>query len=60
MKRRKPFMLRRLKSQVETELLPKKEYLLTAIITDLQRDIYRSLVKKERLRSCIGYDERSF
>ncbi|SNX86342.1 related to proliferation associated SNF2-like protein [Melanopsichium pennsylvanicum] len=40
----KPFLLRRLKNDVETDLPPKKEYLLYAPLTELQRELYNSVV----------------
>ncbi|KZT65643.1 hypothetical protein DAEQUDRAFT_768699, partial [Daedalea quercina L-15889] len=51
----KPFLLRRLKSDVETSLPPKKEYVLYAPLSERQRELYdaiasgglRSLLMKE-------------
>lgn len=40
----KPFLLRRLKVDVEKELPPKKEYLLYAPLTQMQKDIYQAIV----------------
>ncbi|KGB77139.2 helicase [Cryptococcus deuterogattii R265] len=40
----KPFLLRRLKIDVEKELPPKKEYLLFAPLTQMQKDIYQAIV----------------
>ena len=40
----KPFLLRRLKVDVEKELPPKKEYLLYAPLTQQQKDIYQAIV----------------
>ncbi|SPO27979.1 related to proliferation associated SNF2-like protein [Ustilago trichophora] len=40
----KPFLLRRLKNDVETDLPPKKEYLLYAPLTELQKELYNSVV----------------
>ncbi|ORX34552.1 putative helicase [Kockovaella imperatae] len=40
----KPFLLRRLKVDVEKELPPKKEYLLYAPLTQTQKDIYQAIV----------------
>ena len=40
----KPFLLRRLKVDVEKELPPKKEYLLYAPLTQKQKDIYQAIV----------------
>nr|XP_019048526.1 helicase [Kwoniella bestiolae CBS 10118]OCF27456.1 helicase [Kwoniella bestiolae CBS 10118] len=39
----KPFLLRRLKVDVEKELPPKKEYLLYAPLTQQQKDIYQAI-----------------
>ena len=43
----KPFLLRRLKSDVERNLPPKKEYLLYAPLTPLQKDLYTSVVNHD-------------
>ncbi|KAN0062045.1 putative ATPase [Thecaphora frezii] len=43
----KPFLLRRLKADVEANLPPKKEYLLYAPLTRLQKDLYDSIVNRE-------------
>lgn len=43
----KPFLLRRLKNDVETDLPPKKEYLLYAPLTKLQKELYNSVVNGE-------------
>lgn len=40
----KPFLLRRLKVDVEKELPPKKEYLLYAPLTQQQKDIYQAIL----------------
>ncbi|WVQ80990.1 hypothetical protein IAT38_003097 [Cryptococcus sp. DSM 104549] len=40
----KPFLLRRLKVDVEKDLPPKKEYLLYAPLTQAQKDIYQAIV----------------
>jgi len=40
----KPFLLRRLKVDVEKDLPPKKEYLLYAPLTKPQKDIYQAIV----------------
>jgi SWI/SNF-related matrix-associated actin-dependent regulator of chromatin subfamily A member 5 len=40
-------MIRRVKSQVETSLLPKVEFVLRAPLTSLQRHYYRALLLKE-------------
>lgn len=49
----KPFMLRRLKIDVEKQLLPKKELKLFIGLTPLQRDLYTKILKKD-LSSVIG------
>ena len=46
----KPFMLRRLKAEVEKDLPPKKEYLLSAPLTHQQKDLYDAVVNRQ-LRS---------
>ena len=43
----KPFLLRRLKVDVEKELPPKKEYLLYAPLTKAQKDIYQAIVSRQ-------------
>ena len=43
----KPFMLRRLKSDVEKELLPKVETLLYTGFSDMQRDIYKKTLMRD-------------
>ena len=40
----KPFLLRRLKVDVEKDLPPKKEYLLYAPLTQQQKDIYQAII----------------
>ena len=40
----KPFLLRRLKADVELSLPPKKEYILYAPLTERQKDIYSAVV----------------
>ena len=42
----KPFLLRRLKVDVEKELPPKKEYLLYAPLTKQQKDMYQAIVSR--------------
>ncbi|TYJ55066.1 hypothetical protein B9479_004290 [Cryptococcus floricola] len=39
----KPFLLRRLKVDVEKDLPPKKEYLLYAPLTQMQKDVYQAI-----------------
>ncbi|GFS25332.1 lymphocyte-specific helicase-like [Elysia marginata] len=46
-----PFMLRRLKSDVDLKIPPKKEVLVYAPLTQLQREMYSALVDK----SILGY-----
>ncbi len=43
----KPFLLRRLKVDVEKEIPPKKEYLLYAPLTQQQKDIYQAIVSRQ-------------
>jgi SNF2 family DNA or RNA helicase len=43
----RPFLLRRLKSDVATDLPPKKETLLYVGLTDLQKQIYRQILSKD-------------
>lgn len=42
----KPFLLRRVKSEVMVELPPKKELLLYVPLTAMQRDLYRTLLAR--------------
>lgn len=57
----KPFLLRRLKTEVEKELPPKKEYLLYAPLTQPQKDIYQAIVNGEireyLIRKLVGGDD---
>lgn len=57
----KPFLLRRLKTEVEKELPPKKEYLLYAPLTQPQKDIYQAILNGEirdyLVKKLIGGDE---
>jgi len=43
----RPFLIRRLKSEVEHDLPPKKETVLFTKLSSLQLDIYRNLLKKD-------------
>jgi len=43
----KPFLLRRLKTEVERDLPPKKEYLLYAPLTRPQKDMYQAIVRRD-------------
>jgi len=43
----RPFMLRRLKTDVEKELPPKKETIIFVGMTELQRKVYRSIYSKD-------------
>lgn len=43
----KPFLLRRMKTDVETTLPPKREYVLYAPLTQGQKDLYGKLLKHE-------------
>ncbi|KAJ9655098.1 putative ATPase [Neophaeococcomyces mojaviensis] len=40
----KPFLLRRVKTDVETDLPPKREYILYAPLTDEQKEIYKEIL----------------
>lgn len=42
----KPFLLRRLKKDVETNLPPKKEYLLSAPLTAQQKELYDAVINR--------------
>lgn len=57
----KPFLLRRLKTEVEKELPPKKEYLLYAPLTQVQKDIYQAIVngtlREYLIQKMVGDDE---
>ncbi|KGO75223.1 Helicase, C-terminal [Penicillium italicum] len=66
----KPFLLRRLKTDVETSLPKKREYILYAPLTPEQRDLYREIINGtgrqylegkalERLESKSGSSTRS-
>ena len=43
----KPFLLRRVKSDVETNLPKKREYILYAPLTSIQKDLYRKIKDNE-------------
>lgn len=43
----RPFLIRRLKSDVETDLPPKKETVLYLKLTPLQEALYRNILKKD-------------
>ncbi|GAB1527286.1 Putative ATPase [Rhizoctonia solani] len=43
----KPFLLRRLKTDVVTDLPPKKEYVLYAPLTSEQKDLYQATLEKD-------------
>jgi SWI/SNF-related matrix-associated actin-dependent regulator of chromatin subfamily A member 5 len=43
----RPFLLRRLKSEVARELPPKKERIVFVRLTKMQHELYRSLLKKD-------------
>lgn len=43
----RPFLLRRLKSEVEKSLLPKKELKVYIGLSKMQREIYTSILKKD-------------
>ncbi|GAN03057.1 helicase [Mucor ambiguus] len=43
----RPFLLRRLKTDVETSLPKKKEYLLYAPLTQPQKDLYDAIIKRD-------------
>ncbi|SPO39086.1 related to proliferation associated SNF2-like protein [Pseudozyma flocculosa] len=49
----KPFLLRRLKADVEANLPPKKEYLLYAPLTRMQKDLYDSIVRRDIRKSLL-------
>lgn len=50
----KPFLLRRLKIEVEKDLPPKKEYLLYAPLTQQQKDIYQAILNRDIRNYLIG------
>ncbi|OMJ71857.1 hypothetical protein SteCoe_29829 [Stentor coeruleus] len=54
----KPFMLRRLKREVETKLPPKKELYVFLSMTDLQKDLYRKILTKN-IEVINGFGEKS-
>ena len=43
----RPFMLRRLKTQVETDLPPKKTSLIYTGLSDIQRKLYKQILEKD-------------
>ena len=45
----RPFMLRRLKSDVAKSLPPKKETLLYTSMTRMQKDLYRGLLRRNKI-----------
>lgn len=49
----RPFMLRRLKSQVATDLPPKKEVLVFCGMSELQAKLYRGILEKD-LEAVLG------
>ncbi|KZT62725.1 hypothetical protein CALCODRAFT_522329 [Calocera cornea HHB12733] len=55
----RPFLLRRVKSDVEKSLLPKKEINLYVGLTEMQRKLYRSVLEKdiEAVRGMTGKKE---
>ncbi|CAG9329863.1 unnamed protein product [Blepharisma stoltei] len=54
----RPFMLRRLKKEVETKLPPKKELYVFLGMTDAQRELYKNLLTKN-IEVVNGFGERS-
>ena len=54
----KPFLLRRLKDDVETSLPPKKEYVLYAPLSERQKEIYNRIVTGT-LRAYLIGDEKN-
>lgn len=52
-----PFMLRRLKSDVLTDLVPKKEILVYCPMTEFQRDLYKLILENnyEKLVGKVSY-----
>ncbi|KLT40740.1 hypothetical protein CC85DRAFT_287144 [Cutaneotrichosporon oleaginosum] len=50
----KPFLLRRLKSEVERGLPPKKEYLLYAPLTQEQKDFYQAILSRNHRQYLIN------
>lgn len=54
----RPFMLRRLKREVETKLPPKKELYVFLSMTDLQRDLYRKILTRN-IDVLNGFGEKS-
>jgi SNF2 family DNA or RNA helicase len=54
----RPFLLRRLKTEVEKGLPPKKEIILKVGLTDMQRQYYKMLLQKD-FDAINGTGERS-
>ncbi|PLW09074.1 hypothetical protein PCANC_23943 [Puccinia coronata f. sp. avenae] len=50
----KPFLLRRVKSEVETNLPKKKEYLLTAPLTSQQKELYDAVINRDLRRFLVN------
>jgi len=50
----KPFLLRRVKSEVETNLPKKKEYLLTAPLTAQQKELYDAVINRDLRRYLVN------
>ncbi|TFY77398.1 hypothetical protein EWM64_g6613 [Hericium alpestre] len=50
----KPFLLRRVKADVERSLPPKKEYILYAPLSERQREIYDAIVRHDIRRLLVG------
>ena len=53
----RPFVLRRLKADVERSMPPKTETILFASLTKCQRDVYKSLLKRDA--SLLGKEDGS-
>jgi ATP-dependent DNA helicase len=54
----RPFLLRRLKADVERSLPPKKEYVLYAPLSRRQREVYDAVVKGSLRRLLAGVQPR--
>jgi ATP-dependent DNA helicase len=55
----KPFLLRRLKADVEVNLPPKKEYVLYAPLSERQRELYDRTLEGSLREFLIGKDQQS-
>jgi SWI/SNF-related matrix-associated actin-dependent regulator of chromatin subfamily A member 5 len=48
----RPFLLRRVKGEVETDLPPKREMLLSLGLSEMQREQYKNILRYARRPRC--------